>query len=174
MKTKSGLFYLLANSDSVLHISNHLMKSSSFVDVETPETAGFLGTKLSFHIQVLQSLDHICSLLESDAEEDEIEDDLVHSLKTLFSLTYPAFGKLFVCQMLKIEALLAPIITCLWFPMKLSDPDPVIEKSEEDDKQSSNNEEKSDDGGKMNKISFYDINSVFQLVSRLCLHYLVQ
>jgi len=148
MSTKSGLVCLHSNSDSVLHAAHHLLKSSPSLDVETPQTAGFLGIKLSVVLQVLQCLDHISSLLESDGEEEIIEENLVHNLKTLFSLTYPVFSKQFVCEVLRVEDLLAPLLTCLWFPAKFSDPDPVIEKVEEEDKQSSANDEKSEDEGK--------------------------
>ena len=168
MSTKSGLLYLLSNSDSVLHIVHHLLKSSPNLDVETPETAGFLGAKLSFNLQVLQSLDHVSSLLESDGEEEVIVEDLVLNLKTLFSLTYPTFGKQFVCEVLRIEDLLTPLLTCLWFPAKFSDPDPVIEKVEEEDKRSSTNDEKSEDGGKCFVISLSFIPAIIQKLKCLC------
>ena len=153
MSTKSGLIYLLSHSDSVLHICNHLMKSSLALDVETPGTAGYLGAKLSVHLQVLQSLDHIWSLIDSGSSEEDVEEDLVHDLKTLFSLTYPQFSRQYVCAVLGIENFISSIISCLWFPVKLTDPDPVLEKIDEEDKKSANADDKSEDGGK-SKIHF--------------------
>ena len=144
MNTKSGLIYLLSNSDSVLHIAHHLLKSSLHLNIESSGSAGHLGAKLALHIQALQSLDHICCLLESGSEEEEIEEELFDDLKMLFSLTYLGFGKEFVCKILAIDDFLKPVITCLWYPAKLSDPDPVVEKTEEEKKPT----DKSDEEGK--------------------------
>ena len=147
MSIKSGLLHLLSNSDSVLHIIHHLLKSSSRLDVETPCTAGYLGVKLAIHLQTIQSLDHIYSLLDSSTDEEETEEDLVHDLKTLFSLTYTTFGKKFLCEVLAIDSFTKPIISCLWFPNKLSDPDPEFDSSKEEDKKPTSQDNKSDDEG---------------------------
>lgn len=148
MSTKSGLLHLLFNSDSVLHIVHHLLKSSPHLDVEGPNTSGYLGIKLAVHLQSIQCLDHICSLLDSSSDEDETEEELVHDLKTLFSLTYTSFGKKFLSSVLETSGLIKTIIACLWYPAKLSDPDPEIEESKEEEKETPQ-DNKSDDEGNL-------------------------
>ncbi|XP_076799872.1 protein virilizer homolog [Clavelina lepadiformis] len=151
MSQKSGILHLMSNLDSMIHCIHHLMKSSPSLNVEDPGSAGHLGVKLAFHIQAMQSIDHICSHLESDADEEDIEEELSHSFKMINSLTYPSFGKNFVFRIFAMEDNLRPILRCLWFPRKLSDPDPVIEEEKNEDKKQSIDLDKEDPDGSDSK-----------------------
>ncbi|XP_078483849.1 protein virilizer homolog [Ciona intestinalis] len=121
MSSQSGLLYLASNCDSALHIIQHLMRSSLMVDVEAQDSPCRLGAKLAFHLQTIQSLDLVSGLLESDADEEDVEEELVHAFKTLYSITYIPLGKQCVSQVLSKEDNIKSLITCLTFPHKPDD-----------------------------------------------------
>uniref|UniRef100_H2YDV4 Uncharacterized protein n=1 Tax=Ciona savignyi TaxID=51511 RepID=H2YDV4_CIOSA len=116
-----GLLYLASNSDSTLHIIQHLMKSSLQLEVEDMNSPCNLGARLAFHLQTIQSLDLVSTLLESDADEEDIEEELAHAFKTLYSITYLPIGRQCVSRVLSKDDNLKSIITCLTYPNKIAE-----------------------------------------------------
>uniref|UniRef100_H2YDV3 Virilizer N-terminal domain-containing protein n=1 Tax=Ciona savignyi TaxID=51511 RepID=H2YDV3_CIOSA len=123
-----GLLYLASNSDSTLHIIQHLMKSSLQLEVEDMNSPCNLGARLAFHLQTIQSLDLVSTLLESDADEEDIEEELAHAFKTLYSITYLPIGRQCVSRVLSKDDNLKSIITCLTYPNKIAEEEETQEK----------------------------------------------
>lgn len=79
--THHGLLHLATNFESVVLLSQHLLKSSPRLDVERPGTAGYLGTVLAFSLQTVSSVDQISRCLEAasytGANTEDIEEEMV-------------------------------------------------------------------------------------------------
>jgi len=163
MSTQAGLLHLVANSDSIVHVIRHLLKAAPRLDIHLPGTAGYLGVQLAFHVQCMQSIDHIQSLLASDADEEDVEEELVHAFRTLFSLTYIPFGRHCVAKVLSMADHFNPILTCLWFPRKLIDFVPVP-PSQEKSSEKDGDDKKSDSGSKAEESTFFSLNFLRTLI----------
>ena len=90
----TGLLHLTTNCESIIHLSHHLLKSSTKLDVERPGTAGYLGTVLAFSLQTVCSLDQISRCVEAAADSsdktthDDIHEELVLQFRYLLLLLF--------------------------------------------------------------------------------------
>nr|CAB3258786.1 protein virilizer homolog [Phallusia mammillata] len=120
MSNAKQLLHVCSNSDSLIHVVHHLLKSSQNLDVEIPGTPGNFALKLAIHIQCIQSLDHISSLLEQDITDEE-DEELVHALRVLYSVTYLPLGKQCLARILAMDDFVTSMVPCLLYPAKVSD-----------------------------------------------------
>lgn len=160
MSNEKQLLHISTNSDSLIRVIQHLLKSSPNLDVEVPGTAGHFGLKLAVHIQSIQSLDHIATLLEQDITSEEVEEELNHSFRHLYSITYLPLGKHCLARILSMGTYLASVLSCLWYPAKLADFDPVqstpvVKPSSASVKESDDQKSESDSKTAESEITLY-------------------